>query len=247
MQACRMGNDCRDKTEIADEENICEDCARTAGWEIGDLPGDYFDLSNNLVPRTTPSDGMPPPPNPAESSPPLDLSVDELMRAIVWASALWEIPLREHLALPPAPDGPTGIRPGYLTSRACLLLAGRVVDLAALPPMWSYIDGVDAEPVLADGVAAIRTLRSLHRRARQKLGVTGFAIRLPGICPAPSCGAADLRRSSGSDEVHCGACARRWPWTEYRRYVALVGSGELLPQPAPTTRNLRGASPVRGA
>lgn len=245
MPRCRMGRDCpAGNPETIDGHQICEDCARANAAEISDLLNDYFDLSNNLIGSTVPSDGMPPPPNPAESSPPLDLTVDELMRAIVWAACIWEIPVREVLQLADAPQ--TRIRPGWLTHRATALLAENIHVLAALPTMWSYVDGVDGEPVMRDGIAAIRSLRSLHRRARQHLGVTGYTVRLPGTCPADSCGAADLRRTAGREEVYCGHCARTWAWAEYRRYVSLTVSGNLLPQLAPTARNQPATSPVRG-
>jgi LSD1 subclass zinc finger protein len=196
---------------------LCSGCLGRARADVAALPSDYRALAAELLPagragsaRVTGGD---------EDAPvPLALHIEALQRRIVWTLTTWEPPVREAAGLPAERSGP--VRDAWAVSQAAALLAPRVDVFAALGPTWGYADGLDAGPVLRDGVYGLDTLCALHRVAEQVTGRARRTRRLPGECSG--CRAWTLLREDGSDTVRCGTCQRRWTYDEYRQYVGLL-------------------------
>jgi hypothetical protein len=195
---------------------LCEDCLRLAQRDIAALVWDYADLEGRIPAGggalTTRVSGHRDPPTP------IDLGVDALQRAIAFTLTVWEPPVREAAGL--SRERTRGVRPGWAVASAAAVIAPRVALLSALGPLSGYQDGWDAGPVERTGVDGIGALRRLHGRCRAVLGTTRLVHRLPGSCSG--CGMEALSRVDGRDTVHCGACARRWTYDDYRRYVGLL-------------------------
>lgn len=202
---------------------LCVDCLTVAHREIRSLVLDYRDLAQRLVPTAGVGMRISGTPDPVA---PMNLDIDALMSAIVWTLTVWEPPVREAARLPPMPDG--AVRGGFAVASAVRVIAPRVDVLAALPPTWGFADGWAAGPVERDGVAAVDSLRELHRRARHVLGLTRLVHRLPGACSG--CGLSALRRDDGSDTVRCDGCGRRWTHDDYQRYVGLLLAESEMPR-----------------
>lgn len=196
---------------------LCRPCLDAAARDIAALALDYRDLAQRLpggggAALSGRVSGT------AEPGTPLALDIEALMREIHWTLTVWEPPVREIARLPP--ERTRGVRPGWAVRAAVGVIAPRVDVLAALPPVAGYGKGLDAGPVVQDGLDAVWTLRELHRRARAALGLTRLVHRLPGDCS--DCGAAALRRDDGSDTVRCAQCDCRWTYDDYRRYVCMI-------------------------
>ena len=217
-RGCASGRDCAEPgVQVPKEVPFCSTCLRAAKADIFALPDDYLDLANLIMRTAGHSDEVIARPKPG-SRPNIDLGVDEHLRRLVWTIALIEGKLRDAQGLPDTGVG--GVRPGFLTARAAAYLGNNIFALAILPPTWSYLDGLDREPVYRDGVDHILVLRQAHERVRAYVGLTDKLIKLPGACPG--CNRPALLRMDGGDTVWCEACNRDWPYLEYRRYVALL-------------------------
>jgi hypothetical protein len=198
-------------------EPICDSCANSAANDISALPLDYFDLMRDCARPIGASDVKISRPDP-HGFPLVDVFVDELCSDIHWTLTVWEVPVREAARL--APETTARVRPGWAVSAAAGLLAAHVRVLASLPATVGYADGLAAGPVTRSGRYGITCLRTLHRRARARLGITRRVFRLPGECS--SCSAWAFRRSDGGDTVWCESCGGRWTYDDYRRYVTLT-------------------------
>jgi hypothetical protein len=212
---CASGRECAAPGAVADGP-LCPECLHRAAVDVAELPTDYADLGRELTPderglrRRVGGDD--------ERPIPLALHVEALQRSIFWALTVWEPPVREAAGL--SPERTRGVRDGWAVEAAAKVIAPRLPILAALGPTWGYADGLDAGPVERDGVDAVVTLRTLHRRARAVCGLTCRDIDLPGHCPG--CGAAALLRRDGTETVRCGVCDDRRTYDDYRRYVGLM-------------------------
>lgn len=223
MSGCAAGERCvaYDRATrtpgLAERSPLCPACVDAAGRDIGRLSWDYLDLAQRLPGGSGASltgriSGTP------DAMSPLELEVDALMAEIHWTLTVWEPPVREAARLPP--ERTHGVRDGWAVRAAVNVIGPRVDVLAALPPTWGFADGLDAGPVLRDGLHAVASLCRLHRRSRVALGLTRLTHVLPGDCSG--CGAAALRRDDGSDTVWCALCHRSWTYDDYRRYVCLI-------------------------
>jgi hypothetical protein len=200
----------------ADHAQLCDDCLRLARRDVAALVWDYADLEHRIPAGggglNTRVSGHRDPPTP------IDLGVDALQRAIAHTLTVWEPPVREAAGLPR--ERTRGVRPGWAVAAAAGVIAPRVALMSTLGPVSGFHDGWDAGPVDHTGLDGLAALRRLHGRSRAILGATRLVHRLPGACSG--CGMEALRRQDGRETVYCAACARRWTWDDYRRYVGMV-------------------------
>lgn len=204
---------------------LCRMCMLRAERDIRALVLDYRDLEQILPRGTAPAAGTR---VGGTSTPavPVALHVDALQRDMVWTLGVWEPPVREAAGLSPEPTG--RVRGGWAVTRAVSVIAPRVDVLAGLAPTWGFGDGLDAGPVLRDGVQAVMSLRSLRARARSVLGLSALTHDLPGECS--TCGLSALRRDDGSDTVWCAGCEARCTYDDYVRYVGLILADTRMPR-----------------
>lgn len=200
---------------------LCSGCLGRAHADIAALPDDYAALAAELVPAGGAATNGRVSGGDTDAPIPLALPTEALQRDIVWALTVWEQPVREAARLSGPPAG--RVRDVWAVASAARVLAPRVHLLAGLAPTWGYADGLDAGPVLRDGVYGVEQLRTLHARAERVLG-RRRQLRQPGACS--SCGAEALLRDDGSDTVHCARCGRHWTYRDYRLHVGLLPAAE---------------------
>ena len=211
---CAAGRACGQPA--VDGGPLCVDCLRSAARAIEAIPGGYAGLAARLEPARRPAGQRVDCGGGDGHSVPVDLAVIDLQREVVWALTVWEPPVREALDLPPGPE--RGVRPTRAVAGAARLLAAHVGALAALPPVWCFADGVEAGPVLRDGLDAVRQVLAVARRVAVRADHARL-VWVPGQCP---CGLAGLRRAAGGDLVDCPGCGRSWRPAAYRRLVGLA-------------------------
>jgi hypothetical protein len=224
-EQCRNGRTCvgydratRRSGLIPLDGPLCSGCLGRGHADIAALPGDYAALAAQTIPargaatigRVSGGD--------TDAPVPVALGVDAVQRDIVWTLTTWEPPVREAARLAGPPAG--RVRDGWAVTTAAQVLAPRVQLLAALPAAWCYADGLDAGPVLRDGVYALDQFRALHERAQRMTGIGRPTRRQAGACSG--CGAEALLRDDGSDTVRCNRCGRRWTADDYRNLVELL-------------------------
>ena len=207
---------------------LCRDCRWATRQEIAALPLDYRDLAALTPPAGRSSVRVSGTRTPQV---PLDLHADTLMREIVWKLSVWEPPVREAAALPPAPE--RGVRPARLVTRAARLLSAHLSDFCALGPTWGYPDGLTGGCVARSGLYGVLSLRQVHARCLSVLDLAPPpATRLPGLCAA--CGAPALVHTPGTTRIHCAHCGQDITGDEYQNAILLGSSPERVKHAAAT-------------
>lgn len=196
--------------------DLCWHCHGAIEATILELPRDVYDLSQAIGRHNAPPERSGAHAKPG-SKPPINLLIDALRSQIVYTASVWEEIVRDHDNLSPRRSG--AMREMSSIVGSVQILAPRVDLLAALPPSDGYFDGVEAGLVTRRGFDGLRRLVGLHDLVRRILGHGPAVVRLPGTC---RCGAATLRRESGSDTVWCDTCEGRWTYDDYTRFVRLM-------------------------
>jgi hypothetical protein len=145
---------------------------------------------------------------------PIDIGADALARELVYTACVWEIAVRAQASLWDAPN--QHAMGGYQD------LARASRTLVAHYPVLLSIDrhehmGYDRKPAVMDGVDAVISLTSLHRRAHNKVGFTRMTHEVPGGCG--NCGRETLRHKDPDgreqDDVFCALCHWTCSWDVY--------------------------------
>lgn len=194
---------------------LCLRCIADSAADIAALPADWAALSALVPQQSGPQQRVS---GSRAPSVPIDLTADELARAIVWALGVWEPPVRELIGLPPVPEK---VPPNVLTHRAATLLSCHVSDFAGMSARVGYVDGPERPSVARRGLYGVSRLRRLHQRSGFALDAGFPEIALPGLCVL--CGAAALAQPDGGGPVECRHCGHRVDAVDYRTMLGLAG------------------------
>lgn len=228
-EACRAYDRHTGQPGDADRHALCNPCLRPAAFAAQVLPRDWLDLEQ-LLPKPISGWGDGQPHAHGGHPTPINLAAEALQRAIWWTVTAWEDVARDLHRLSDPP--PRGVRDGPAVHRACAILAPRLGALSDLPAV-AMLDYPLSDPDEAThwrlhthaqvpGWLGVLHLTRLHQHATAMLGLTHPVRHLPGGC---ECGHDDLRqdqpRFRGDEQpVYCGACARQWPYDDYRRTMS---------------------------
>lgn len=145
-----------------------------------------------------------------ESSVPLNVHVEALVREIGWVTATWTEIVRDRQG--------RSDRIGTIADRCKTLVNHWTVFVAVRD--WPIVGYHDRQPTNTDGVDGIVDLSRLHDRAEHAIGHTKLIRSVPGICPR--CGRPDLRHRDTEDTLWCGHCRNVMTWNTYALHTDLL-------------------------